>query len=178
MLRRTTKIRRSSYCSTTYNRFRTLLVPRIVEWWEKRDAITPSPIPMLKVIAKSLLHTDSEGMNIAKHQLPNALLALDAKLANANMLVNSLPGQIGDKESFIQKLSRDIQSVESSLKTAEDRTVSLTEIKSHKEEQTQMQTSLPEAIEMVASLKRNRDGIPGEMLRGHIDENVKNIVTE
>lgn len=264
----------------TYNRFRTLLVPRIVEWWRMRDTLSPSPIPMLKVIAKSLLYTDFEGMNIAKHQLPKALLALDAELANANMLANSLPGQIADKESFIQKLAEDLQRTEDSLKVAEKRTINPNEVeeelkaqdlkarrvglgclgvaiilafvitvgkilfqgrfsvlstieriailatpgililtysfivkyisikrrteravgvkdKEHKkliakkqsaiarirvtlaaaqEEQARMEVSLPRAKDTAARLKRNRKCLPDEMLQGHIDEQLNNII--
>lgn len=71
---------RTPTASATYREVRQLLLPRIGDWWKIRDSISPSTGPWVKVIARSLLYTDLEGIRIAKEEVPEAIRQAESDL--------------------------------------------------------------------------------------------------
>jgi hypothetical protein len=92
----------------TYNRLRTLLVPRIKEWWEKRKSFSRSPEPMLREIAKGIIYTDISGFKTDAETLPATTSRNEAHLAFLLAEKKRCQEDINRKATAVAKAAADL----------------------------------------------------------------------
>ena len=103
--------------TVAYNNLRSVLHPYIVELWQVRDSMSPSPVPMFKVIARKLLYNDIEGMRIAKETIPLKLEKPQQQLTELASLRDNTVRLIEDYKKSFTKRTKNVSYCEEKLAT-------------------------------------------------------------
>lgn len=105
--------------SVTYGRMRKLLSGRISEWWKKQDQFSPSPVTMLKVLAKALVYTDIESITVVREELPRAISSIESDISAKQAEKIRLTKEVDQKTRAKAKAAEAVRRADEAFQKAE-----------------------------------------------------------